>query len=353
MLYHVGVTKLAGGWIGINHFFVFSGFLIARMLIKEHSKTGRIDALRFYRRRIRRIVPAMVALVLAVVVHSWIFETAANRKQFGGDAFATLGFFLNWRLVTRFDAYFDLFGHPSPLRHAWTLAVEEQFYVIAPLLLLLVCMATRSRRIRAGIAFGLACVSAIWTAHLGYHGVTDQSRLYYGTDTRAQALLVGVAIGFLLGADQRGREPRPLSRGATHFLAWLGFLTSLSAVFILSPTTGWIWNGGGMLLFAAAAALMGFAAIDQRDLFINRCSPGRRWPTSGGSHTACTCITGRSTSGCRCRSCRLRWPRPFNCCSRWPWRRCRSSTSNCRSCCTECAGYGVDGRYVEWCRYPP
>ena len=145
LLYHVGVTQLAGGWIGINHFFVFSGFLIARMLIKEHSKTGRIDPIRFYRRRIRRIVPAMLVLVMAVLVHSWIFETAAKRREYGGDSFATLGFFLNWRLVTRSDAYFELFGHPSPLRHAWTLSVEEQFYLVAPLLLLLICRATRSR----------------------------------------------------------------------------------------------------------------------------------------------------------------------------------------------------------------
>ncbi|UIJ33821.1 acyltransferase family protein [Allobranchiibius sp. GilTou73] len=270
LLYHVGVTQLAGGWIGINHFFVFSGFLIARMLIKEHSKTGRIDPIRFYRRRIRRIVPAMLVLVIAVLVHSWIFETAAKRKEYGGDSFATLGFFLNWRLVTRSDAYFELFGHPSPLRHAWTLSVEEQFYLVAPLLLLLICMATRSRRIRAGVAFGLACVSALWTAHLGYHGITDQARLYYGTDTRAQALLVGVAMGFLLGADERGREPRPLGRTLTHVLAWVGFLTSLSAVFILTPTSAWVYNDGGMLLFAVAAGLMGFASIDRRHLLINR-----------------------------------------------------------------------------------
>ena len=270
LLYHVGVTQLAGGWIGINHFFVFSGFLIARMLIKEYSRTHSISPIRFYRRRIRRIVPAMVVLVLAVLAHTWLFEAAPDRKEFGGDSFATLGFFLNWRLVGRDDAYFELFGHPSPLRHAWTLSVEEQFYLVAPLLLLLVCRLTRSRIKRAAAAFALATVSAVWTAHLGYHGVTDQARLYYGTDTRAQALLVGVAIGFLLGVDERGQEPRPLARATTHVLAWVGFLTSLSAVFILTPTSGWVYNNGGMLLFAVAAALMGFAAIDQRELLINR-----------------------------------------------------------------------------------
>lgn len=270
MLYHVGVTSLVGGWVGINHFFVFSGFLITRMLVKQFGRDGRIDILDFYRRRVRRIVPAMLVLVIAVLIQAALFADSVDRKQIGGDSVATLGFFLNWRLISRGDAYFALFGHPSPLRHAWTLSVEEQFYVAAPLLLILVCWLVRSRPARAACAFALACLSAFWSAHLGYGGVADQARFYYATDIRGQALLVGVAAGLLLAVDNRGREPLPLSRTATHVLAWIGFGTSLLALFVLSPTSAWIYNKGGMLLFAIAAALMGFAAIDQRDLLINR-----------------------------------------------------------------------------------
>ena len=270
MLYHFGVTSLVGGWVGINHFFVFSGFLIARMLVKEQSRTGRIDAIWFYVRRARRILPPLLILVAAVVVHTAVVEQPAQRKQFGGDAFATLGFFLNWRLAGRSDAYFDMFGDPSPLRHCWTLAVEEQFYVVAPFLILGICLLTRSRVRRAAVALALAAVSAIWTAHLGYHGIADQARLYYGTDTRAQALLVGLATGLLLGVGRDGREPRELGRTLTHVLAWVGFLVSLAAIFVLTPTSAWVYNQGGMLLFAVAAALMGFAAIDRRDLLLNR-----------------------------------------------------------------------------------
>ncbi|AKU16774.1 acyltransferase family protein [Luteipulveratus mongoliensis] len=270
LLYHAGVSALAGGWIGINHFFVFSGFLIARLLIREQQRTGTIRALEFYRRRVRRIVPAMLILVGAVVVHTWLTQEAEQRSQFGGDAFATLGFFLNWRLIGRDDAYFDMFGHPSPLRHAWTLSVEEQFYVLAPFLILAVCWLTRKRLRRAAVPVGLALLSAWWTAHLGLHSLADYPRLYYGTDTRAQALLVGVAVAFVLGVGSDGRPPARLSRGAVEGIAWTGMLVSISALFILDEDTPWAFNNGGMLVFAIAAGLIGFAAVDDRNLLINR-----------------------------------------------------------------------------------
>ena len=93
--YHFGATGLVGGWVGINHFFVFSGFLIARILIKERQRTGRIDVRRFYVRRARRVLPAMFVLVAAVLTHTAFLEQPAQQKQIGGDALATLGFYLN------------------------------------------------------------------------------------------------------------------------------------------------------------------------------------------------------------------------------------------------------------------
>nr|WP_257909619.1 acyltransferase [Janibacter limosus] len=120
MLYHFGVTELAGGWVGINHFFTFSGFLIGGILIKEWQRRGRIDAVRFYLRRARRIVPAMVLLVTAVLAHTLLVDSG-DRPQTAGDAFATITFWQNWRPVSRDDQYFDLLVEPSPLRHVWTL----------------------------------------------------------------------------------------------------------------------------------------------------------------------------------------------------------------------------------------
>ncbi|BDZ58209.1 acyltransferase family protein [Barrientosiimonas endolithica] len=270
VLYHFGATALVGGWIGINHFFLFSGFLITRLLIKEQQATGRIRVLGFYRRRGRRVLPALFVLVAAVLVHTAFWESERFRSIFGGDAFAALGFFLNWRLISRDDAYFDLFGNPSPLRHAWTLSVEEQFYVLIPFLVMGLCLLVKGRRGRFLLALSLAVASAVWTAVLGYDGPGDQARLYYGTDTRAQAILLGVAMAFLLSPDYRGRPAPLLSRPATEALAWTGLAISVGAIFVLTPTSSWVYNGGGMLLFAGGAALMGFSALDPRPLFINR-----------------------------------------------------------------------------------
>ncbi len=266
MLFHFGVTSLAGGWVGINHFFVFSGYLIGGILIREWERRGRVDAVRFYLRRARRIVPALTLLVVAVLVHTLLVDQG-DRPQTAGDAFATLTFWQNWNLVARDDQYFDLLGEASPLRHVWTLGVEEQFYIVVPFVVMLV-MALRRRFVRIAVVLGLAVASAVWTVYLADSGATG-SRLYYGTDVRAQALLVGLALAMLLTPDRRGRAPR-LRRSTAEALGWIGTLLSFSAFFVLDETGRWVFEGGGMLLFALMAACMGASALDPRPLRINR-----------------------------------------------------------------------------------
>lgn len=266
MLFHFGLTALAGGWVGINHFFTFSGFLIGGILIREWQRRGRVDAPRFYLRRARRIVPAVSVLVTAVLLHA-VLVASGDRRQVAGDAFATLTFWQNWRLIGRDDQYFDLFGEPSPLRHVWTLGVEEQFYLVVPLVIAAV-MLVRSRAGRVGIVLALAVLSAGWTAWLANSGATG-SRLYYGTDVRAQALLIGLALALLLTPDRRGRRPR-LSRGAAEAIGWIGTIMSIGAFFVLDETGRWVFESGGMLLFAVMAGLMGASSLDPRPLLINR-----------------------------------------------------------------------------------
>lgn len=266
MLFHFGVTSLAGGWVGINHFFTFSGYLIGGILIRQWQRRGRIDVIGFYLRRARRIVPAMTLLVVAVLVHTLLVDEG-DRPQTAGDAFATLTFWQNWRLVARDDQYFDLLGEPSPLRHVWTLGVEEQFYLLAPFIVGLV-MLVRGRYARTAVVLALAAASAAWTMYLADAGATA-SRLYYGTDVRAQALLVGIATAMLLTPDRRGRTPR-LRRSTAEAIGWVGLILSLSAFFVLDETGRWVFERGGMLLFAVMAALMGASALDPRPLRINR-----------------------------------------------------------------------------------
>lgn len=266
MLFHFGVTSLAGGWVGINHFFTFSGYLIGGILIRQWQRRGRIDAIAFYLRRARRIVPAATLLVVAVLVHTLLVDEG-DRPQTAGDAFATMTFWQNWNLVGRDDQYFDQLGEPVPLRHVWTLGVEEQFYLAVPFLVTLV-MLLRRRWARTAVVLGLALASAAWTAHLASAGATG-SRLYYGTDVRAQALLVGVALAMLLTADRHGRAPR-LRRSSAEAIGWVGTALSFSAFFVLDETGRWVFEYGGMLLFALMAACMGASSLDPRPLRINR-----------------------------------------------------------------------------------
>ena len=269
LLYHFGVTALVGGWVGINHFFVFSGYLITRLLISERARRGRIDVVRFYRRRAERLLPALVVVCTAVLV-SGLFAGSAHRHRDAGDVLATLFFVQNWRLVSLEDAYFEQVGNPSLLRHAWTLGVEEQFYLLVPALVgLLFLLFRTSRTGRFVVVAALALASTWWTAHLAGTG-TDFSRLYYGTDTRAQALLVGAGIAVLLGRDHRGRLGRRPSLPVTQAIGLVGFVISLSAFVVVGPRSEWLFTSGGMLLFAVGAGMMGLAATDPRPMLINR-----------------------------------------------------------------------------------
>jgi len=266
MLFHFGVTALAGGWVGINHFFTFSGFLIGGILIRQAQRKGRIDAVGFYLRRARRIIPPIAVLVAGVLVHT-LLVNQGDRPQTAGDAFATMTLWQNWRLVQRDDQYFDLLGEPSPLRHVWTLGVEEQFYVFVPFLITAVLL-LRRRFARTAAVLGLAVLSAVWTAWLSGDGATG-SRLYYGTDVRAQALLVGVAAAMFFTPDRRGRAPR-MARSTAEAIGWVGTIGSVCAFFVLDETGRWVFEMGGMLLFALLAACMGASSLDTRPLRINK-----------------------------------------------------------------------------------
>lgn len=268
LLYHFGVTGLVGGWVGINHFFTFSGYLITRLLMSERARYGSIDVLAFYRRRAERLLPALV-VVCSVVLVAALAAGSAARNRIAGDVLATLFFVQNWRLVDREDAYFDQVGDPSPLRHAWTLGVEEQFYLLVPLLILAAFAALRTRRARFLLFAALALASAWWTMHLADGGASF-ARLYYGTDTRAQALLVGAAAAVLLGRDDRGRLGRRPSVAATQVIGAVGVALSLAPFVVVGPSSEWLFTQGGMLLFAVGAVMMGIAATDPRDLPINR-----------------------------------------------------------------------------------
>ncbi|QXC60084.1 acyltransferase family protein [Aquihabitans sp. G128] len=195
--YHLG--RLPGGFLGVDVFFVVSGFLITRLLLAEHERTGVIGLRRFWLRRFRRLVPALVAVLVVVAVASRAWLPGWRLAGVRDDAFAALAYVANWRFVASGQSYFAQGEVASPLRHTWSLAIEEQFYVVWPLAVaVLLRLARRAapvvRRQVVGVAAAAAgLASAGWMA-LASGGHGDLSRLYYGTDTRLFALAAGAAL---------------------------------------------------------------------------------------------------------------------------------------------------------------
>lgn len=212
LAHHGGVPGVSGGFLGVDVFFVLSGFLITSILIEELGRTGRIGLKDFWIRRARRLLPAMLLMVAAVVVARQLFAPDSV-AQLRDDAVATFLWVANWSFVARDTDYFTQGGAPSPLQHAWSLGVEEQYYLIWPLLLigLTVAMAAIARRrgneatvrsVRIGV-FVVASLGAAASAAAAVLMSTDatRDRVYFGTDTRVQALLVGAAAAALLVKD--------------------------------------------------------------------------------------------------------------------------------------------------------
>ncbi len=228
LLYHGEVSWARGGFLGVDLFFVLSGFLITGLLFGEWRATGRIKLSAFWARRARRLLPALLLVLGFVALYAavWAPDDVLHRlrSDFGG----TLGYVANWQLVVSGQSYFDQFATPSPLRHVWSLAIEEQFYLLWPLVFLGLLRVTRaSRRLLVPITLALASASGILTVVLFSRGA-DASRVYYGTDTRAQALLVGAALALLLaGRRDSGRARTP----------WVLHAFGLVAAVVL----GWSW----------------------------------------------------------------------------------------------------------------
>ncbi len=263
MAYHGGFAWIPGGFYGVDAFFVLSGFLITSLLVVEWRGSGTVVLRRFWARRARRLLPALFLLVATLGLVALAFPHALPWPDPTGDALATLLYVANWHFVSAGAGYFAGSGVPSPLLHTWSLAIEEQFYLVWPLVVLAVLAGgARLPRGRHGAMdrrgrlrlLGLLCVagaaaSASWMWRLAADGA-NINRLYYGTDTRAQALLVGGALAVVLALHP---SPRPAVRRLAAVAALAGLL-GMAAVWHLVPETSTLAFRGGFLLASLAAA---------------------------------------------------------------------------------------------------
>ncbi|WP_265446775.1 acyltransferase family protein [Flexivirga meconopsidis] len=265
LTYHFGIDRLQGAWLTLNVFFVLSGFLIVRLLVAERVTTGKLRFGAFYARRARRLFPALGALLLTVLVWGFLFASDAQRGPLRWDVLATMGYFMNWRLISQSNQYFVQFTEPSMLQHTWSLSVEEQFYLVAPLLVLGLTAWLRSRRALVAVFVGLAVVSALWMAYVGVGSEVARSHTYYGTDTRAQSLLLGAALGAWLAPRAAGdRTPMPrFGKQTVQYVGWTALAISVIGFVVADPQTN-LMTRGGMFALSIAMVAWVWAAADDR-----------------------------------------------------------------------------------------
>jgi peptidoglycan/LPS O-acetylase OafA/YrhL len=203
MGYHGGVFLTSGGFYSLDTFFALSGFLITTLLVAEWQRSGRIHLARFWARRARRLLPALLLLLLAVTAYVRFVAPPGMYPGFRGDALSTLFYVANWHFILAGSNYFAQTGATSPLLHTWSLAVEEQFYLVWPLVVLLI-LRWRGLGTLLAVCIGGAVASA--TAMALLYSPATENRVYYGTDTRAQSLLIGatLAVALTLLAERRG-----------------------------------------------------------------------------------------------------------------------------------------------------
>lgn len=192
--FHLGLPWAKGGFWGVNAFFVLSGYLITGLLLREHDRWGSIDLFGFYLRRARRLLPALGVAVVGTAVAARVLMGSSMPETTRGDALASLLYVANWRFVVTGQSYFAQFGDPSPFRHMWSLAIEEQYYLLAPTVLLGLLTLVRRRWAVTLAVVGMILLSATAMLLLRPEAGGDTSRVYYGTDTRLQDVLTGCAL---------------------------------------------------------------------------------------------------------------------------------------------------------------
>jgi len=244
--YHFLPEFVVGGYVGVDLFFVISGFLITGLLVREHDRAGRYSLRAFWTRRARRLLPALALVVVAC---------SSAALLIGGDVLVRIGsqilgaatFSSNWISIAQGASYFDATA-PELFRNIWSLAVEEQFYLAWPLLLL-VLLLIRSRAVRIGIVLILAAASAVSMALLSLAGA-DSTRLYYGTDTHSFGLALGAALALILQSRFTGGTAR-----RTIPIAGVAAVLGVLAIVVLMPASDPVVTLGGLAAVAVLAAV--------------------------------------------------------------------------------------------------
>jgi peptidoglycan/LPS O-acetylase OafA/YrhL len=246
--FHLRPEGLPGGFLGVDLFFVLSGFLITSLLLAEREAEGAVSLGAFWARRARRLLPALFLVLAAVAAYAATGPDGLDADGLRGDALATLGYIANWHSIVADHGYWDLFAAPSLLAHTWSLAIEEQLYVVWPLVAVLALRRGRRTLLATAIVLGLASAAAMIVL---YGAGDDTARTYYGTDTRAAAVLAGAALA--TWGVPTGRIVRAAGAAGALVLALMWSTTT--------GTSNVLYEGGFLLCAVAACAVI--AAVAQ------------------------------------------------------------------------------------------
>jgi peptidoglycan/LPS O-acetylase OafA/YrhL len=254
MFFHFKLGPFRGGFVGVTVFFTLSGFLICSRTLSEVGRSGRFAVADFFERRVRRLAPAAIACILGVVICTSIFGTHEQHASVPGDAIAALANVANWRFLVHGTSYADLFAAPSPLNHFWSLAIEEQFYLVFPVVVFLALRLPK--RIRVAAVALIVSAALEWSAHEA-SAAGSFNRFYYGTDARMSELLVGVIAALAL-YYWRISVPRPagLQRFGVMLVAAAGLATVVIGAMTYRNGGASYQHGGAFLIALATAALI-------------------------------------------------------------------------------------------------
>lgn len=280
LAYHLKLALFKSGFLGVTVFFVLSGYLITGILISEVEEEGTIDLKNFWLRRIRRLVPAVMSMAVVIIFVSAVVNRVIFTKGCKDFLASVLGF-NNWWQIFNKVSYFEAAGVPSPFTHCWSLAIETQFYLIYPLILLAVYKLAKSRgdgRAKRGLLFAgvtllLALISVILMIVL-FDPQQDASRIYYGTDTRAFSLLFGALLAILW---EYRMVPRRLSASVNMVLGSVSFAVLLVMTIAINGSSNF-WYRGGQFFGTILTVLMVYA-VSGRKTWLSRflSNPVLKW----------------------------------------------------------------------------
>jgi len=249
--YHDNYSWAEGGFLGVDFFFVLSGFLITTLLVLEHRRRATIRLAAFWARRARRLLPAVLLVLCFIAVYTRLVALPWDREAIRDDGLASLFYVANWRFIFDGQSYFQLFSAASPLRHMWSLAIEEQYYLVWPLVVF-VCLRLGRGSLRAlGAVCAVGAIASVVAMRLRFEP-GDPTRAYYATDARAHGLLIGALLALLFVVWRPGAR----GRAALTLLSTVAFVAVLVAWYSTSGTDPAYYRGGSAIFAVASASVI-------------------------------------------------------------------------------------------------